>query len=129
MRTPFTNKEIVNAANRLKNNKSPGVDDIVIEQIKYAPSIIHEQIAETYNEMAFSGNHPTEIIQGRLCAIQKPGKTIGPQQNLRPIILLSTLRKILAVCLMKRIGQRIDSEIPPTQAAHRKGRSTTEHVF
>ena len=30
---------------------------------------------------------------------------------------------------MERIGERIDNEIPPTQAAYRKGRSTTEHVF
>ena len=64
MRTPFTGKEITNAVNRLKNNKSPGVDEIVIEQIKYAPSIIHEQIEEMYNKMASSGDHPTEIIQG-----------------------------------------------------------------
>ena len=81
----------------MKNNKSPGVDEIVIEQIKYSPSIIHEQIAEMYNEMASSGDHPTEIIQGVLCPIQKSGKTIGPPNNLRPIILLSVLRKILAV--------------------------------
>ena len=30
---------------------------------------------------------------------------------------------------MERIGERIDNEIPTTQAAYRKGRSTTEHVF
>ena len=30
---------------------------------------------------------------------------------------------------MKRIGEKIDGEIPPSQAAYRKGRSTTEHVF
>ena len=63
MRTPFTGKEITDAANRLKNNKSPGVDEIVIEQMKYAPSIIHEKIAEMYNEMTSSGDHPTEIIK------------------------------------------------------------------
>ena len=36
---------------------------------------------------------------------------------------------MLAVCMMKRIGEKIDGEIPPSQAAYRKGRSTTEHVF
>ena len=30
---------------------------------------------------------------------------------------------------MKRIGVKIDREIPITQAAYRSGRSTTEHVF
>ena len=64
-----------------------------------------------------------------MCALQKPGKPKDPTENLRPIILLSVLRKILAVCLKKRIGERLDNEIPQSQAAYRKGRSTTEHVF
>ena len=79
--------------------------------------------------MAETGEYPNEITRGILCALQKPGKPKGPPQNLRPIILLSTFRKILAVYLMERIGEKIDSEIPPSQAAYRKGRSTTEHVF
>ena len=29
----------------------------------------------------------------------------------------------------KRIKNKIDTEIPPSQAAYRQGRSTTEHVF
>ena len=81
--------------------------------MKFA-SIVHKQIA---------GEYPIKITQGLLCPIQKPGKII------RPIILLSILRKILAICLMERIGEHIDNEIPPSQAAYRKGRSTTEHVF
>ena len=29
----------------------------------------------------------------------------------------------------KKIGERLDNQIPPSLAAYRKGRSTTEHVF
>ena len=61
--------------------------------------------------------------------LQKPGKTKGPLPHLRPIILLSTLRKILAACIMTRIKDWLELEIPAIQAAYRKGRSTTEHVF
>ena len=75
--------------------------------------------------MSATGEYPSEITQGLLCPIQKPGKVIGPSHNLRPIILLS----VLAICLMERIGERIDNEILPSKAAYRKGRSTTEHVF
>ena len=39
------------------------------------------------------------------------------------------LRRILAICLKKRIITKIDTEIPPSQAAYRQGRSTIEHVF
>lgn len=79
--------------------------------------------------MAETGDEPKEMVQGILCALQKPGKPKGPPQNLRPIILLSIIRKILAICLIERIGMKLDDNIPPSQAAYRKGRSTTEHVF
>ena len=54
---------------------------------------------------------------------------IGELSNLRLIMLLSTLRKILAIIMTSRIKDRIVKEIPPNQAAYRSGRSTTEHVF
>ena len=72
---------------------------------------------------------PKELILGIITALQKPRKKKGPIENLRPITLLSVLRKILATFMMKRIGEKINKEIPISQAAYCKGRSTTEHVF
>ena len=60
---------------------------------------------------------------------QKPGKPKGHVQNLRPITLLSMKRIVLAVCMKKRIVDKLDAEIPPSQAAYRAGRSSTEYVF
>ena len=39
------------------------------------------------------------------------------------------LTKSLAICLKKHIIHKLDAEIPPSQAACRQGRSTTEHAF
>ena len=78
------------------------------------------EIADIYNNVAATGKHPNEITHG---------KSKGPTSNLQPIIILSVLRKILAVCVMKRINSRLDSAMPISQAAYRKNRSTTEHVF
>ena len=36
---------------------------------------------------------------------------------------------MLAVCILKRINTRLDSEIPISQAVYLKNRSTTEHLF
>ena len=129
MSTLFTSSEIRKAVWTLKNNKSPGMDQINVELIKYSPKVVYEKIADIYNNIAATGKHPNEITHGILRALQKPGKPKGPSSNLRPIILLSVLRKILAVCIMKRINSRLDSAIPISQAGYRKNRSTTEHVF
>ena len=39
------------------------------------------------------------------------------------------IRKVPAVCMKKRIADKLDAEIPPTQSAYRPGRSSTEHVL
>ena len=129
MTTPFDGNEIKGAIKKLKNNKSAGVDHMVAELLKYGPDILCDEIALIYNSIAETGECPTELIHGILCALQKPGKSKGPLDHLRPIVLLSMLRKILAICIKDRTIDRIDQKIPPSQAAYRRGRSTTEHVF
>ena len=39
------------------------------------------------------------------------------------------IRKILAICLIRRIGKKIDEVIPTSQAAYRSGRGTTEQLL
>ena len=80
------------------------------------------------NGVASTGTYPEEIKIGLLSPLQKPGKKVGPPSNLRPIILLSMIRKILAIIMIKRITDRVLQVIPHTQAAYQSGRSTTEHV-
>ena len=79
--------------------------------------------------MAETGGIPKEVMHGILKPLQKPHKTKDPPSNLRPIILLFSLRKILAACITNRIKDRLEAEIPPSQAAYRLNISTTEHVF
>ena len=125
----FTIHEISKSINSLKNNRSAGCDKITTENLKYAPCT-HIHIAHLLNILAETGDYPKEIKSGLLTPIQKPGKPKGPPENLRPVILLSTLRKILAVCVTNRIRDKIDEHIlPATQTAYTSGRSTTELVF
>ena len=132
MITPFTGDEIYEAAKSMKNGKSSGIDDIGLhaEHIKYAPPSIHENIAHIYlNTTAKDGNPPDELKIGILTPLPKAGKKKGPPGNLRPIILLSVLRTLLTICLMRRTWDRLKTRIPLYQAAYQEGRSTTEQVF
>ena len=88
-----------------------------------------EQIAKIYNNMAETGDIPKKITYGILKPLQKPNKAKCRPPNLRPIILLSSLRKIIAAFITNRIRDRLEPEIPPPQTAYRPNRSTTEHVL
>ena len=125
----FSEEEVRRAITSLKNGKSPGIDDLCAEHLKSGPAVTSLKIAELLNHMAATGDYPKEIKTGVLIPLQKPGKKKGPVANLRPVILLSLLRKILAICLIRRIGSRIDAVIPPSQAAYRSGRGTTEQLL
>ena len=129
MKMPFTQQEIQKAIKKLKNNKSPGIDKIRAEHLKNGPDLIPKIIADILNQTASTGNNPMEIKLGILNPLIKNILKQGPCTNLRPIILLSILRKILAICMIERIGDKIQQHIPHSQAAYQKGRSTTEHVF
>ena len=69
--------------------------------LKYAPDILHELLADIYNNILETGGHPPELTLGIITPIQKPEKPKGPVQNLCPITLLSMIRKILIVCMKK----------------------------
>ena len=129
MKVKFREEEIKKAVQTLKNNKSAGIDNIKAEQLKHGPDVVYQQIADILNITARTGEYPNEIKQGILVPLQKPGKARGPVANLRPIVLLSVLRNILAICMIKRIGHKINESIPVSQAAYRAGRSTTEQIF
>lgn len=129
MKIPFSVTEIAEAIKKLKNNKSSGPDEISSELLKHSPVVVYEKIAEIFNDMAKTGEFPKEIKEGLLIPISKPGKVKGKLDSLRPIILLNTIRKVLAIVMLRRIFNKIDSEIPLTQTAYRPGRSATENVF
>ena len=129
MTDPFERTEIEKATKSMKNQRSVGEDGLNAEFIKYGPPEIHEGIATLLNTIAETGKYPKEMKLGILTPLPKPGKKQGPPANLRPIILLSVIRKILAICLIRRCWSRLSTEIPIAQAAYQEGRSTTEQVF
>ena len=124
MQIPFTTEEIKKAIMSLKTNKSTGIENVKAELLKIGPETFCDEIAQIFNETASTGIFPKELILGIITAIQKSRKKKGPIENLKPTTLLSVLRKILDTCMMKRIGVKMNKEIPISQAAYCKGRST-----
>ncbi len=61
-----------------------------------------------------TGKHPVEILKGILIPIPKQ----KPPGHLRSIILLFIIRKILAICIIRIIAQKIHQKIPISQATY-----------
>ena len=125
---PASYKHPPKATKGIKNGKAAGPDELNPEFIKYAPIEIHTAMADIYNKMAETGEHPEEINHGILTPLHKTGKTKGERKNLRPIMLLSILRKTLTIALINRTWDRISPILPKEQSAYQPGRSTTEQV-
>ena len=128
MEPPYSGEEIEKASLKLKNNKGTGRDEVKAEFIKYGPRSIHDQIAGLLQKTSETGEYPEEIRRGILTPLAKPPKK-DVKVNVRPIILLSVLRKISAITLIDRCWDRLKAKIPAEQAAYQNGRSTTEIVF
>ena len=69
------------------------------------------------------------LTAGYLVPISKPGKDPDKPENHRPVILLSTYRKLLSQIILNRINPVIDKSISSSQFAYRTGRSTGDVVL
>ena len=112
----YTAEEIESAARKLKNNKATGRYEIHAEFIKYGSPELYYQIAQLLNITSQTGDYPEEIRRGILNPLSKPPKK-EEKVNVRPVILLSVLRKIITVTLIDRCWERMKTHIPPSQAA------------
>ena len=71
MNQPFTAKEIKSAIRSFQNNRSAGDDQIKAEMLKSALDILHELLADIYNNISETGEHPPELTLVTITPIQK----------------------------------------------------------
>ena len=103
----ISNDEVKKSISKLNNNRAPGYDKITAEMIKYGPEELHQKITTILNNCV-SNNIDIKTGFGLLAPLQKPGKTRGPVINLRPVILLPIIRKILSNVVLSRIKPKVD---------------------
>ena len=77
----FTSSEIRKAVWTIKNNKSPGMDQINTELIKYSPEVMYEKIADIFKNIAATWKHPNEITHGILRVLQNQYKSQSLTNN------------------------------------------------
>ena len=124
----ITLDEVTKSIMKLNNNRAPGYDKITAEMIKYGPEELHQKITSILNN-CISNNLDINTGFGLLAPLQKPGKTKGPVTNLRPVILLPVIRKILSNVVLARIKPKVDEYLYLSQSAYCEKRSTGDIIW
>jgi hypothetical protein len=125
---PIETKEVSEAIKRLKNNKA-GSDQIPGELFKYGSNNLSKVLSEIFNQIFTNDETLDAIGEGIMIVLQKPGKPKGPISSLRPIILLTMLRKTLSTITLKRIRPEVEKFISKSQSGFRENRSTADAVW
>jgi len=116
------------ANEKLKNHKSPGIDQIPAELIKAGGRTIrcaiHKFIISIWNKEEF----PEEWKESIIVHIHKKGDKTDCN-TYRGISLWPTTYKIFSNILLSRIIPYAEEVIGDHQCGFRRNRSTTDHIF
>ena len=124
----ITPAEIKRAIGKLNSGRASGHDDIPAELFKCSADLLAQAIADIFND-ALEHHEPLGLGKGVLILMQKPSKPKGPLTSVRPIVLLTTLRKTLSLVVLSRIAPKVDEYLSPSQSGFRRGRSTADVLF
>ena len=119
--------EVVNAIHHLKNNKSPGPDEVPAELIKHADELGAVVIQRLCNKIWKTKTWPVEWKNSAFLTLPKKGD-VSECKNNRTIALISHLSKILLHILNERLRPILDRELPAEQAGFRRGRGTRDQI-
>ena len=125
---PITPGEVQRAISKLNSGRACGHDDLPADLLKSTADLIAPAIADIFND-ALEHHEPLDRGKGVLILLQKPGKPVGPLTSVRPIVLLSALRKTLSLVVLSRIATKVNNFLSPSQSGFRRGRSTADVVF
>lgn len=128
-RGPFTEQELLQAADRLPSGKAPGPDNVPNEIIKLAAHRFPNVFLAAYNACANTGHFPAIWKRARLVLIHKgQGKPYESPSSYRPISLLDGAGKLFERMLLHRLEKYSEGSLSPRQYGFRRGKSTTDAI-
>ncbi|CAC5385792.1 unnamed protein product [Mytilus coruscus] len=117
---PPTKEEISKAINKLKNNKSPGIDNIESEMLKTDTKLATEQLHKLFTKVWIEEILPNDWCEGLIVKLQKKGNKMDCT-NWRGITLLSVPSKVFCKIICMRLSYTKDEIIRKEQAGFRPG--------
>lgn len=124
---PITREEMQKSLSEMKNNKSPGEDDVVIEAVKGSEEELLRAITNLFNKCLEEAKTPSMWNNAIITIMHKKGNIVD-LQNYRPISLLTHLYKLFTKVVVRRLTPKLDSYQPKEQAGFRSGYGTNDHL-
>ena len=125
---PPTRDEISYSLTKLKNHKSPGVDGITNEQLKYGASALVDQLECLFKKVWEEETVPEDWLKGVIIVIGKKGDTSVCGNN-RGITLRSTASKLFQMILLKRLHAGMECLLRENQCGFRQKRSCIDQIY
>ena len=119
--------EVEQAIKRLRNGKSPGIDNIQAGLLKESDTEGIKIIHRLCNKIWRSKEWPEDWKRAVFLPLPKKGDT-RECANKRTISLISHASKVLLHIIAERIREHLENELPPEQAGFREGRGTRNQI-
>ena len=126
----ITTHEISKCINKLKNKKSPGLDRLIPEMLKYSQHVMLPILAKAFNFILMGGKYPSKWLSGYIVPIYKKHDALNPS-NYRGITILSCLGKLFNTVINERLTKYFSDKniISRNQIGFKKQSRTTDHIF
>ena len=121
-------EEVKNAIRKLKDNKSPGPDDIPAELIKAGGEPLAREVHKICCEIWETEKWPKDWCKSTIVMLPKKGnlKECG---NYRSIALIPHMCKVMLNILQDRLKSALEGQISEEQGGFRKDRSTVQQIL
>ena len=123
-----TRSEVVDALKKLKNFKSPGVDGITNEQLKYGEVGLVDRLVYLFKKVWEEEQIPEDWFKGVIVIVGKKGDTSHCSNN-RGITLRSTTSKLLQIILLRRLNAGLEQLLRENQCGFRQNRSCIDQIY
>ena len=125
MEPPPLMDEVMYAVKKLKDGKSPGLDEIPAELIKSTGQHGIKALHQLCTCIWIKCDWPNDWKAQEFVMLFKSGDR-KQCSNYRTIALISHTSKVLLMIIILRLKAKLDQELPEEQAAYRKGRGTVD---
>jgi hypothetical protein len=119
--------EIEKALSRLKNYKSPGIDGLSNEELKYGSRALCGELKKIFDLVWTGESIPSEWSKGIIIVLGKKGDTTYCSNN-RGITLRSTASKVFQIILLQRLHDGLECLYRENQCGFRRNRSCIDQL-